>query len=258
MEKIKVSIIIKSLNEEALIEKCITSVINGVKAEGVHFKSEIILVDSLSTDNTVSIARNHPIKIVQFANKKDVSCGAAPQLGYQYSKGEYIYLLDGDMELCEGFLEQGLKHLKENSNIAGVGGKLLDTQIFSAEDQRRVDAYDKIKEMEFVSHLGGGGLYRKNSIESVIYFSHRGLKAFEEAELGLRLKNKNWDIVRINQNAALHTGYVETGLERLRRLWKNGRLHAHGIFLRSSFGQGWWWAAVRHLWFVFAPIIINI
>jgi len=254
VEHIKISIIIKALNEGDGIEKCIQSLIYEVS----DFKSEIILVDSISTDNTIDFAKKYPIRIVQFSNKEDVCCGAAPQLGYQYASGEYIFIIDGDMEVCPGFLYKALDYLEAHPSIAGVGGKLIDTQVCSDEDQRRVDSYSKINGTKNVSHLGGGGLYRGKAIESVNYISHRGLKAFEEAELGMRLISKGFGLVRINENSVLHTGHTESGFCRLIRLWKNGRLKSHGLFLKSAWRHNWWWMSARHLWYVFAPLAVDI
>jgi len=253
MEKIQVSIIIKALNEEVNIAKCIESCIK----EAEPYKSEVILVDSLSSDKTVDIAKDFSIKIVQFINEEDVSCGSAPQLGYQHSLGDYIYIIDGDMEFCEGFLSKAIDYLDEHTDVAGIGGKLVDTQIFSDEDKRRADQYNKLPDYTAVTHLGGGGLYRRFAIESVNYISHRGLKAFEEAELGLRLMSQGWKLIRVNKEAALHTGHYESSSQRLKRQWKNGRLAAHGTFIKSSLGKKWCIPCVKQLWFVFAPIAIN-
>ena len=254
MKDIEITFIIKALNEESNIAACIESCIREAKP----YSSEIILVDSLSTDRTIAIAKQYPIKIVQFENKTDIGCGAAPQLGYQHAKGEYIYLLDGDMEICPDFIKHALMFLQENEVYAGVGGILVDTQAFSEEDKRRIEMYKKIKETLDVSHLGGGGLYRKSAIESVEYFSHQGLLAFEEAELGVRLSCAEWKMARINCDAVLHTSHLETSFQRLKRQWSNGRLGAHGTFIKSSFNERWRNKVFKQLWFVFAPILLNL
>ena len=62
-DKIKVSIIIKALNEEEHIIKCIEKAIAALKE--VKGKNEIILVDSGSRDDTVKLAKKYPIKILQ-------------------------------------------------------------------------------------------------------------------------------------------------------------------------------------------------
>ena len=59
MQKSDVSLIIRCYNEEKHIEK----LLNGIMQQALE-KIEIILVDSGSTDSTLSIAAAYPVKIV--------------------------------------------------------------------------------------------------------------------------------------------------------------------------------------------------
>src|SRR4051794_30581053 len=101
-----VSIIIKAFNEEKRIALAIESALAALE----DVDGEIILADCASTDSTVQIARGYPIKIVQLDNIDDRSCGTGAQLGFQYSGGRYVYLLDGDMQLSRGFLPVAIRH----------------------------------------------------------------------------------------------------------------------------------------------------
>ena len=250
----KLSILIKAFNEETLIADCIEAAL----AEIQQIDGEVILVDSFSTDKTVEIARRYPVRILQFSHKSDCGCASAVQLGYQYARGEYLYVLDGDMILQTGFLSAALNYLESNPDVAGVAGKLMDASIRTAADKRRVSAAKALQQIIEVSDLGGGGLYRRSAIESVNYLAHRWLPACEEAELGARLRTKNWRLVRLPQIAVLHTGYAENNFQMLYRLWRNRRMHAYGMYLRSAFGHPWWWISVRQAWFVFAAPILHV
>lgn len=250
----KITVIVKALNEEKKIAGCLESVINST----LNYNAEIILVDSLSTDSTVEIAKKYPIKIVQFNRREDCSCGAAAQLGYQYSSGDFIYLIDGDMEMLPGFLAPALSHLENNVDVAGVGGVIVDTSIKTSAERMRATKYSKIISETKTNSLGGGGLYKRSAINSVGYFSHSGLAACEEAELGVRLRSKGWSIVRIPIPSVAHQGHAESTIHSMRRLWRNGRLASHGLFLKSSFGKRWFWLALRVEWFVLAPLIVNL
>jgi glycosyltransferase involved in cell wall biosynthesis len=95
-----VSVIIKALNEERNIASAIESALAAVAG----LDGEVILADAASTDRTIEIARQYPIKIVQLSNIKDRSCGAGGQLGFQYSRGRFVCFIDGDMQLHQGFL----------------------------------------------------------------------------------------------------------------------------------------------------------
>ncbi|MEO6430322.1 MAG: glycosyltransferase [Nitrosospira sp.] len=249
-----VSILIKAFNEETGIANCLAAAVR----EARSIDGEVILVDSLSTDRTVEIARSYPVRIVQFSCTEDRGCGAAVQLGYQFAAGEYIYVLDGDMELQPGFIARALDVLAAEPDVAGVGGKLLDTQIRNAMDAKRAETVGSVKNRTEVDELGGGGLYRREAIESVGYLGHRWLPAFEEAELGFRLRAAGWRLFRLPNVAVLHTGHAESSWGMLRRLWKNGRAHAGGILLRLAFGKTWWWHAVRKQWSVVLTPAIHL
>jgi len=102
--RVRVSVIIKALNEERHIDAAIRSALVAVAAVG----GEVILADSGSTDRTVEIAQRYPVTVLQLKNPAERRCGVGPQLGYQRARGEFIYILDGDMELAPDFLSRAM------------------------------------------------------------------------------------------------------------------------------------------------------
>lgn len=251
---LRLSILIKALNEEAHIGACLDTALREAQAVG----GEVILVDSLSTDRTLEIAKNYPVRIVQFERITDRGCGAAVQLGYQYARGEFIYVLDGDMMLEPGFITGALQLLDAQTDLAAVGGKLLDTHSTTAYDTQRIRLASQLIEATEVNELGGGGLYRRSAIESVGYIAHRGLPAYEEAELGFRLRCAGWRLLRQPEVAVRHTGHAETNWKMLQRLWRNGRAQANGMFLRTAWGHPWWQLTARKQWPVFFTPAVHL
>lgn len=246
------TVIVKAWNEERHIEACLRSVLREI----AQLHGEVILADSVSTDRTVEIARQFDVQIVQLACPGDRSCGAALQLGYQFSRGRYIYVLDADMTLAPGFLHRAIDYLDAHPGVAGVGGRIIDLQLNNAADKKRAALFAALRQEQVVASLGGGGMYRRSAIEAVGYLAHRWLPACEEAELGARLASAGWSLVRLADAAVMHCGHDETSLQMLRRLWRNGRMHAYGMFLRSALGRPWLGAAVKSCWFVFiAPAL---
>lgn len=69
-----VSVIIKALNEEDHIASAIESALAGTAG----MNAEIILADSLSTDRTIEIAKQYPIRIASLSRPQDRSCGVVP------------------------------------------------------------------------------------------------------------------------------------------------------------------------------------
>ncbi len=84
MNKVKITAIIPTKNEEDNIEAAIKS---------VSFADEIIVVDSFSTDRTVEIARKYADKVVQheYINSAAQKNWIIPQ-----AKNEWIIILDAD------------------------------------------------------------------------------------------------------------------------------------------------------------------
>ena len=166
-----VSIIIKALNEERHIAGVIESALAAL--DGVD--GEVILADAASTDRSVEIARRYPVKIVQLNNVADRSCGAGAQLGFQYSNARYLWLIDADMRLHNGFLPAAIKFLEEHPDVAGVGGILFERETSSLEFEQRSKRVDPDSRPGDVTRLNGTGVYRRAAIESVGYVTDRNL-----------------------------------------------------------------------------------
>ena len=89
IESTKITAIIPTLNEEFNIEDAIRS---------VSFADEIIVIDSFSDDNTLEIAKNHKVRIIQrqfdnFSSQKNYAINLA--------KHNWIYVLDADERVNE-------------------------------------------------------------------------------------------------------------------------------------------------------------
>jgi cellulose synthase/poly-beta-1,6-N-acetylglucosamine synthase-like glycosyltransferase len=88
-----VSVIVPTYNEEKNIARCLSSVIN---QDYPKDKLEVIVVDSVSKDNTVKIANDHGARVI-FENKQTI--GNAFKIGTEDAKGELIALVGADSEL---------------------------------------------------------------------------------------------------------------------------------------------------------------
>jgi len=228
-----VSIVIKALNEERYIANAIESALAALDGIG----GEIILADSASTDHTIEIAEKYPIKIVSMSRVEDRSCGAGGQLGYQYSLGEYVCIIDGDMRLYRDFLASAIRYLEFNPGVAGVGGIIVELEKDNVEYVKRATRDDPGRMPGKVAHLDCGGVYRRAAIESVDYFTDRNLHGTEELELGARLRAKGWTLARIDRPAIDHYGHAGNAFRLLRRRWESQMAFSMGEVLRSSFGR---------------------
>ena len=94
-----VSIVVPIFNEEASIQELYSRVVTTLENENINF--ELIAVDDGSTDNTLSIlrelrARDERLRILRLTR----NFGQNPALyaGFSKSRGEYVVMLDADLQ----------------------------------------------------------------------------------------------------------------------------------------------------------------
>lgn len=241
-----VSVIVKALNEQAHIAAAIESALAAVAG----LTGEVVLADSGSTDQTVAIASNYPIRIVQLLDPRERSCGIGPQLGFQHSQGEYLYLMDGDMQLQASFLPQALSFLAQHPEVAGVGGGLIECNQASleyCERTQRMVHRESHRRPGSVNRLDGGALYRRRAIAEVGYLSDRNLHSYEEFDLAARLRARGWKLWRLPVDAVSHYGHTAPALRLLWRRWQTGYACGTGELLRAALGRPWWRLVLRDL-----------
>ncbi|EGT0667271.1 glycosyltransferase [Citrobacter werkmanii] len=236
-----ISVSIKTLNESECIEKTIDSIRNQL----VDYPHKIIVADSLSTDNTQQLAIDKGVTVVSLTDPGDRCCGVGHQLGYLYSEGEYLLLMDGDMELEEGFVDQAVAFLQAEPEYAGVAGTVEMDDAVNYEFKSRKQRINKIYPVGDSDHLGGGGLYRRSAIEKIGYLTNRNLHAYEEAELGLRLLDAGYKLRRLNIPYFIHTSHTMPTFQMLKHRWKSGYYQAPGEFLRCAWGKPYFIKALK-------------
>ena len=99
MDKIKkqiATIIIVNYNNAKYLEKSLNSAINQT-----YKNTEIIVIDDISTDNSLQILKKYKKRIKYYVNKRKTIYGSYNQIESYYtgilkSKGKYLFLLDSD------------------------------------------------------------------------------------------------------------------------------------------------------------------
>ena len=231
----KLTIGIKALNEEAHIADALESALK----VAALYDGEVVLADSGSTDRTIEIASTYPVRIVQLADPAEKSCGTGAQLAFQGSDSDYFYLLDGDMILDPGFLPEALTFMQANPSYAAVGGRVVEANTDSLEYQIRANSVRAGRNWGAgdVDRLDCGGLYRSAAVRQAGFLADRNLHAFEEFELGARLRSLGWKLARIDKPALLHFGHQTDSYALLWRRMKSGYSAATGEVLRAAVGQ---------------------
>jgi len=245
------SIIIKTLNEEDNISRCIESCLRVAKC----VDCEIIVADSGSGDRTVEIARRYPITIVQVRHRAEGRCGAGPQLGYQLSRGRYLYILDGDMELDAGFIRTAIAYLEKRPTVAGFGGVINEMRTENLEFKSRRQRNERyvqergqaIEQPHQREYLAGGALYSRAAIIEAEYLTDRNLHGNEEYDLGARLRAKGWTLIRSHEKAVDHYSHTKPTLSLMWHRVRSGMVLGVGEIVRAGFAQGYLAAVLREV-----------
>ncbi len=119
-----VSIVIPTYNSLSFIERCISTVLN------TNYPNyEVIVVDDCSKDNTLKFIEdnygsNKRLRI--FRNARKMLAAGSRNKGFAHAKGEYVALLDHDVEVDPDWIKEMVKIIQEDDSIGIVQSKIHD------------------------------------------------------------------------------------------------------------------------------------
>jgi glycosyltransferase involved in cell wall biosynthesis len=217
----ELSVVLISKNQEWNIPRLVESVLR----ETARFPSrEIVLVDSASTDRTTEIAARYPISVLKLCPEQRLTAAAGRYVGYKRTTGDLVLFLDGDMELCEGWLDQALGVMRSRSDIAVVCGRVIDRpKALHTPTVEHLEALGTGAAVVDVLHGGGAAMYRRSVLEQVGTFNPY-LYSDEEPELCLRVRHAGYRVLRLPRPIAFHYSAPAEALSTLlgrrsRNLW---------------------------------------
>jgi glycosyltransferase involved in cell wall biosynthesis len=189
------SVVVIARNEEETIGRCLESILEATK----DLNAEVLFVDSASTDRTVEQASRYPIRIAQFNPGGTCTPSAGRWLGTLLTRGEYIFFVDGDMIVINGWIAKALEELRIPER-AGVAGRLFWVNPGEAPTMNRKD----VLPLGIVRALGGAAVYSRSSLDAAGGGFNPFARGEEERELGYRLAFCGYTAVRIDQPMAYH------------------------------------------------------
>lgn len=246
---LELSVVLITKNQAWNISRLIESVL---RATSCVSSKEIILVDSASTDETVTLASLHPLNIFRLEPGQRLSPAIGRYIGYKQSSGEYVLFLDGDTELIPGWLPHALLLMCERPDVGGVTGGVINLPT-SAAAQRAAAPAQKThaappKEVLWCNYGGGGvAMYRRSAMERAGTFNPN-LNAEEEPELGLRIRHAGYRLLELDYPMAFHYNdapvAVSSVLSRRRRNFHVGT----GQSARYHLGTKLFWMWLKERW----------
>ena len=120
-ERISLSVFMPFYNEEGNVEKVILEAESFLKKNDKISKFEIIIVNDGSTDSTKQVAQelvNKYQNVRLITHEKNMGYGAALISGIRNSIHDYVFFMDGDLQLA---IERSAKILLSEASIQSYG-----------------------------------------------------------------------------------------------------------------------------------------
>ncbi len=114
-----VSVVIPTLNSSQTLAECLAS----VRANDGKYDYEVIVVDAMSKDDTIDIAKRNADRVIV---EENCPIGKSRNLGIKSAKGNIICFTDSDCVVPENWIDTLVDNLlrlnKQDNKIVGVGG----------------------------------------------------------------------------------------------------------------------------------------
>lgn len=250
-----IGVVVIGRNEGERLRRCLASVSGNVAA--------LVYVDSASTDGSVSMARNHGVKVVELDMSLPFSAARARNAGFQalvdqFPQVAFVQFIDGDCELFPGWMSAARDALLCREALAAVAGRLQERFPTRSIYNRLAEFEWNIQGYGDVSSVGGIFMVRRAAFEVVGGFDPT-IPAGEEPELCQRLRNVGWAIGRINVDMAWHDlamrhfgqwyqRQLRGGYGALDVFWRFGLADFRRNVLRASFWCLWPFLVVGAGW----------
>lgn len=224
------SVVVIGKNEEARLADCLRSVL---EAAAEVENTEVVYVDSASTDRSVEIAHSFGVRVLALRPEWIHTPAAGRLIGYHHTTGEYLMFVDGDTTLDPQWLVRAAAFFVE-PEIGGVAGFLSDVDEQGNEIPFVGEQGVEVKQL---TRLRGIAAYRRSALAEVGSFNPY-LRSEEEAELGLRLRQAGWKLMHLPFPMGCH----QRGIPRIQAMWRAWQLgRVTGV------GQAWRYACTNGL-----------
>lgn len=239
-----VSIIIVNYNTKEITNQCINSIFN--HTFGLDF--EVIVVDNFSTDGSAELfSKDNRIKYIY--SHTNLGFGKANNLGYKYSSGKYLFLLNPDTILLNNAVNIFFEEMERQDYRTACLGSILKTadgfnnhsygtfptnyslfnNILNLYFRFRKEKEEPKNFPIIVDYITGADLFiRRSVIEKLGFFDEDFFMYFEETDLQYRYKKAGYKSLIIGQPEIIHLEGVSTRRTSARYTSKHWILYFNG------------------------------
>jgi GT2 family glycosyltransferase len=228
------SIILTLWNSASVLKKCLESC-----AAQTYRLFEVIVVDNGSPDNSVEIAESFSgeflLKIIRLSSNCGYTGGC--NVGLHASSGEFLLLLNTDVELHPAYIENAVSRLQAEPAAATVCGPIYDlttdgrTNSVQSQGQYlgvylRLTTYRErlVRDgMRVIAPSSPVLVVRRSAFEEIRlsngdYYDTRFGSCGEDIDVALRFNARGWEAVYAANCISWHMGSVSIG--GARRIWQ--------------------------------------
>ncbi|MGL4670379.1 MAG: glycosyltransferase family 2 protein [Methanobacteriaceae archaeon] len=226
------SIVIPNYNGKKFLKTCFES----IKPQLTN-DYEVIIVDNGSSDGSVNFIKSNYIldygynRFSLIENNDNLGFAKAVNQGIKAAKGEFVFLLNNDVELDENCLENIVKcankiNSNKNTNFFAIGAKMLQFKnrnlIDDAGDEYNLLAWTKKvgegkiaskynNNYEIFSACGGAALYNRSVFKEIGYFDEKFFAYMEDVDISYRAQINGYSNYFCSDAIVYHIGSASSG-----------------------------------------------
>ena len=213
------SVVIVNYRSGELLNTCLEALFRDVDASGI----EAFVVNNDRAADLSSIQALHKRRVQTIQNETNVGFGAAANIGFKESKGEFLLLLNPDVVVRPGSVESLLETMRSRPEVGIALPQLRnrdDSLQYSCRRfytwkalwmrrgpwRRRFASHPTVRQhlMQDWDHaslaevdwgLGAAMLIRRRALAGTQLFDERFFLYFEDVDLCLRLHRAGWKVV---------------------------------------------------------------
>lgn len=228
----KVSVVVVTRDRSEVLRRCLKSIYKSILKP-----SKVIVVDNASADNTALVVKKSFPKVHLIRNSKNTGAATGRNIGATGSDSEFIFFLDDDAYIEPSTIQNALKVILTDPNIAIVQTKVLSdinpkkilgiahdidtrTSLIKAYGVNELDKgqYSNVIDIPMV---GTGWLIRRKVFNRVDGFDEKFFVPYEDSDISLRIRKLGYRIVFAPNSQIWHQELKKTDI--------NPRIRSIGI-----------------------------
>lgn len=232
MQQNKISFIVIGLNEDWRLSLCLKAVKELIAFNSLQ-NTEIIYVDSDSTDNSIEFAKEQNVDKI-FKISGNINAAIARNVGVNSATGELLFFIDGDIVIKPFDL-----NILLNANIKlkyGYVVGFLDDVNYTSDWQfiNQAPRNYKFETKDRQVTTAGSGIF---IIEKETWLKFKGmderLRRTQDRDLSLRMAKKGIVGIRKAEIFGLHHTIPYNNSKRMWKMLFDGSLSFKGVFIRK-------------------------